>query len=82
MKKIAGFYWNVFLKGMEYENLPDTYVIFICDYDPFYEGKYRYVFRNMCWEDNNVNLQDGSWTIFLNTHGTNEDEVPEELVKF
>ena len=82
MKKIAGFYWNVFLKGMEYENLPDTYVIFICDYDPFYEGKYRYVFRNMCWEDNNVNLQDGSWTIFLNTHGTNDDEVPEELVKF
>ena len=68
--------------GKKYEDLPNTYVIFICDYDPFGFGKYRYIFKNRCAEDGRVELQDGSQTIFLNTHGTNEDEVSEELVKF
>ena len=58
---------ELLLTGMFYEQLPDTYVIFICDYDPFCAGKYRYVFRNICIEDESVHLQDGSWTIFLNT---------------
>ena len=26
--------------GEDYSELPDTYVIFICDFDPFEEGKY------------------------------------------
>ena len=43
-------------------------------------GKYRYLFRNICMEDSNIHLQDGSWTIFLNTKGTNEDEIPKELL--
>ena len=30
--------------GAKYENLPNTYVIFICDFDPFSDGKYRYRF--------------------------------------
>lgn len=73
---------ELLLKGMEYEKLPDSYVIFICDYDPFHAGKYRYVFHNICMEDDNVELRDGSWTIFLNTHGNNEDEISEELLAF
>ena len=28
--------------GQDYEELPDSYVIFICDFDPFYRKKYRY----------------------------------------
>ena len=39
---------ELLLKGMAYEHLPDTYVIFICDYDPFGLGKYRYIFHNIC----------------------------------
>lgn len=35
-------------KGCEYAELPDSYVIFLCDFDPFYEGKYRYTFRTAC----------------------------------
>ena len=68
--------------GQDYEELPDSYVIFICDFDPFYREKYRYTFDMACREDGNVALEDGSHTVFLSTCGENEDEVPEELVKF
>lgn len=33
-----------------FENLPCTYVIFICGFDPFGYGKYRYTFANRCGE--------------------------------
>ena len=73
---------ELLLSGAEYLNLPNTYVIFICDFDPFGAGRYRYVFKNRCMESAETDLADGSETIFLNTKGTNqEDEIP-ELVKF
>ena len=34
-------------RGDGYGNLPDAYVIFICNFDPFDCGKYRYTFRNV-----------------------------------
>ena len=68
--------------GQDYEELPDSYVIFICDFDPFYRKKYRYTFDMTCREDGDVALEDGSHTVFLITCGENEDEVPAELVKF
>ena len=46
------------------------------------EKKYRYTFDMTCREDGSVALEDGSHTVFLSTCGENEDEVPEELVKF
>ena len=51
-------------------------------FDPFGQGKYRYTFRTMCQESENVDLEDGRIAVFLNTHGRNEDEVPGELVTF
>lgn len=69
-------------RGDGYESLPDAYVIFICDFDPFGRGKYRYTFRNMCLEEQGFVLQDGMTTMFLSTQGTNQDEVPEKLVSF
>ena len=68
--------------GAEYETLPDGYVIFICDFDPLGLGKYRYTVRHTLVEDSGFRYEDGIHTIFLNTKGTNEDEVPEELVRF
>lgn len=68
--------------GTEYDLLPDSYVIFICDFDPFFQKKYCYTFENICREDNSLTLRDGSHTIFLSTFGENEDEVPEGLVRF
>ena len=72
---------ELLLTGVSYNELPDTYVIFICDFDPFGEGKYRYTMKSICKEAPELAMDDGAHTIFLSTKGTNEDEVPEELVK-
>lgn len=42
---------DVLISGEAYENLPATYVIFICDFDPFGESKYCYTFANQCIEN-------------------------------
>ena len=68
--------------GEDYETLPDTYVIFLCDFDPFGYGLYRYTFRNECEENKEAELKDGCCTIFLSTKGKNESSVPPELVRF
>ena len=68
--------------GEDYETLPDTFVIFICDFDPFDQKLYCYTFQNECRENKSVKLGDGSCTIFLSTRGENEEEVPPELVRF
>ena len=69
-------------KGCEYAELPDSYVIFLCDFDPFGEGKYRYTFRKSCEETQKASLKDGHCIMFLNTCGENAEDVPEELVSF
>lgn len=45
---------ELLLSGAEYSDLPDYYVIFICDFDPFGEKKYRYTFETKCLESNTV----------------------------
>lgn len=69
-------------RGEDYEQLPASYVIFICDFDPFGLKRYRYSFERLCLEDNKLRLQDGSRTIFLNTRGENKEDVPNELLHF
>ena len=73
---------EILLSGEEYAEIPDTYVIFLCDFDPFGEEKYRYTFAMKCQESEETNLEDGRVILFLNTHGKNESEVPKELVTF
>lgn len=73
---------ELLLSGEDYSELPDTYVIFICDFDPFEEEKYRYTFKMNCKESGQTNLEDGRTIVFLNTHGKNESEVPKELITF
>ena len=68
--------------GIGYEELPDSYVIFICDFDPAGLGKYRYTKKEIFAEEKSYDYEDGSHTIFLSTKGTNDTEVPERLVKF
>ena len=69
-------------RGKPYDVLPDSYVIFVCDYDPVGEKKYRYTFEHTCREVQDYILKDGSHTVFLSTEGTNGAEEPKELVKF
>ena len=73
---------ELLMSGASYAELPNSYVIFICDFDPFERGKYRYTFRNYCEELTDLSAEDGNITIFLSTRGTNAEEVPKELVKF
>lgn len=66
---------------MEYEKLHNSYVIFLCDFDPIGYGLYRYTFDTVCRENGCV-LQDGRKTVFLNTAGTNSDGISNELKTF
>lgn len=68
--------------GVDYENLPKAYVIFICDFDPFGLKKYRYTRTQSFAEDKSYVYDDNSYTVFLSTKGQNEDEVPKDLVNF
>ena len=68
--------------GHEYKELPMSYVIFICDFDPFKRGKYCYTFENRCLEDFSLDMGDGSRSIFLSTEGEDADKIPKELLAF
>lgn len=68
--------------GVPYGELPDTYIIFICDFDPFGEKKYCYTVRKCFKGDSGHEFQDGSHALFLSTAGENADELPEPVVKF
>lgn len=67
--------------GQDYHDLQPNYVIFICTFDPFGRGLYRYTYE-MCCKETGEPLQDGICRIFLSTKGKNKGEVPEELVHF
>ena len=73
---------ELLLAGQSYPELPDVYVIFICDFDPFGLGRYMYTFENVCLEDHTLKLREGCKTLFLSTQGKNPSEVPEKLVRF
>ena len=68
--------------GLDYTELPDCYVLFICDFDPIGLGKYRYTMKKTFREKPDLDYEDGEYTIFVSTKGTNESEVRQELVSF
>ena len=59
-----------------YRNIPDSYVIFICMFDPFKLGRHVYTFKNICHEETSLELDDGAFTIFLNAKGKADDVSP------
>ena len=63
--------------GIDYDELNPTYIIFICPFEPFHEGRHMYTFRNYCTEDKDIELQDGTVKLFLNTKGTMDDVEPD-----
>lgn len=74
---------DILATGVDYAQLPNTYVIFICDFAPFRFGRrlYRYTCYSKCEENGRV-LEDGRVTVILSTKGENDDEVPKPLVHF
>lgn len=69
---------RVLEKGQDYKKLKQSFVIFICNYDPFGKSRYIYTFRNRCDEDNDVLLEDEATKIIINTKGTVGD-ISEDL---
>ena len=72
---------NIVVKGDSYTELKTAFVIFICTFDPFGEGRRIYTFRNRCVEREGLELGDGTTKMFLNTKGT-VGEVDEDIKKF
>lgn len=78
LRKRSRYYGSVIdthmlAKGKPYEQLKDVYVIFICPEDLFGKGLHKYTFKNICEEDTQVKLDDGSVKIFLNAAGVQDD---------
>ena len=67
--------------GMEYQELKDSYVIFICTFDPFGKGRRRYTFFNVCEEDKELYADDGRTILIFNTGGC-LGELSEEAKEF
>lgn len=67
--------------GQDFQDLKPCYVIFICTFDPFDHGLYRYTFEERC-KERDFPLGDEACRIFLNTKGTNPEEVSPLLVNF
>ena len=69
-------------QGARYENLNQSYIIYICNFNLFPEkGRHRYSFRNLCIEDREIELSDGTEKIFLCTKGTRSD-ITERMQDF
>ena len=59
-------------QGVPYRDLPETYVIFVCDYDPVGTGRACYE-RQMTWKDEPLAYDDGTHVILLNSCYTREN---------
>ena len=72
---------GVISSGLGCRNLKRSFVIFICTFDPFTDGRHIYTFENRCREYPSLSLGDGATKIFLNTKGTVND-VDQEMLEF
>ena len=69
---------NQIKRGSDYQDLKKTFIIFVCTFDPFGEGRRIYTFKNICLESPSLRLANGSTTIFLNAKGIN-GEVDKDI---
>lgn len=65
------------MAGQKYKTLPTTYIIFICPFDPFQKSRHIYTFRNLCVEENGLEMDDKTTRVFVNSKGTANDVTPD-----
>lgn len=68
-------------KGIVYSKLKDSYIVMICPFDQYGEGRHIYTFTNRCKQDLNLEMGDGTTKIVLNAVGT-LDDVSDKLKAF
>ena len=69
---------NLNHQPVEKLELPEGRVLFLCTFDPFGRGYAKYSFQNLCKEDREVYLKDGTEKIFYNC-AAEPEKVPENL---
>ena len=75
------------MKGENYTKLKDSYILFICKFDPFNDyndkkfGLPCNTFKNLCQENSEVNLNDNSVKVFYNARAY-EEEKDERIKNF
>ena len=72
---------GIILPGEESTKLKKSYIIFICTFDPFSDGRHLYTFENRCVENLSLTLGDETTEIFLSTRGK-KDDVDDEIKDF
>ena len=64
-------------KGLHYKTLNDSYIIFVCLFDAIGKGKPLYTFENVCLEDRQTLLQDGTKKVIINAQAFSKAEDKE-----
>ena len=60
---------EVLSPGANFKDLRKSYIIFICNYDPFGQKRYIYTFENRCLEDLSLRFGDDAVKVVVNTKG-------------
>lgn len=63
-------------RGEPFGSLRDRVVIFICLDDPFGLGYKRYSFRNLCVQNVDIPMGDGTEFVFVNARGVSGESTP------
>ena len=64
-------------RGQHYSALGESFIIFICPFDRFKQGRHIYTFKECCIQDPTLELNDGTTKVFLSTKGTADDISPD-----
>ena len=72
------------LKGASYTSLNESYIIFICTFDPFEKGLSHYTFKTCCLQDSEVDIKDGAIKEIFNAkaYATEEDVEISAFLKY
>ncbi|WP_405376448.1 Rpn family recombination-promoting nuclease/putative transposase [Pseudobutyrivibrio sp.] len=63
---------NLISRGAAYSELKESYIVFICLEDLFKKNRSLYTFSNICLEDNELILEDGTTRVFVNASGSRD----------
>ena len=72
------------LKGASYTSLNESYIIFLCTFDPFEKGLPHYTFKTLCLQDSEVDIKDGAIKEIFNAtaYATEEDVEISAFLKY
>ena len=75
---------KILRSGADYHELKNVIIIMILSYDPFGKNRMVYTFENHCKEDNTIECNDGTRTIYLYTKGTegNPSKELQNMLKY